>query len=192
MNGIRFFAPPLRRLSVSVIVFAVIIGGIVWFFGLGIPQSALVAVAFAAVGATWIAVQEGDSIDWPKPPAHRTPGARRDLETLSWSMKTRGGVGGKSLARVREATRHRLLFLYGLDLYDPADRPAIERFLAPGVIRTLMTPSEKNLTLSTFTRCLTALERLGDAAAGGSTTRGTPAGTSTTTSTTTSERQPRP
>ncbi|RKR76261.1 hypothetical protein [Frondihabitans australicus] len=167
VKGVRFFAPPLRRLSVAVIVFAVVIGGVVWYFGLGIPQSALVAVAFAAVGATWIAVQEGEKIDWPKPPARRTPGARRDLETLSWSMKTRGGVGGQSLARVREATRHRLLFLYGLDLYDPADREAVERYLAPGVVRILLTPSQNNLNLSTFTRCLTALERLGSPSAPG-------------------------
>jgi hypothetical protein len=161
VTGLGWFRAPLRRLTVTVIVFALIVGGIVWFFGLSVAQSALVAVAFAAVGATWIAIQEGASIDWPRPPARRTPGARRDLESLSWAMKTRGGVAGQSLARVRQATRRRLLFLYGLDLYEPDDRPAIEQVLAPGVVRILLSTTQTNLDLTTFTRCLSALERLG-------------------------------
>ncbi|WP_157887388.1 hypothetical protein [Frondihabitans sp. PAMC 28766] len=160
-GGPGFFRPPLRRLTVTVIVAAVVVGGIVWFFGLDIPQSVLVAVAFAGVGVTWIAVEGGEKAEWPLPPVRRTPGARRDVEALTWSMKTRGGVAGQSLARVREATRHRLLFLYGLDLYDPADRSGVEGVLAPGVVRILLNPKQTNLDLAAFTRCLSALERLG-------------------------------
>jgi len=78
-----------------------------------------------------------------------------------WSMKTRGGVHERTLARAREAARHRLLFLYGLDLYDPADRDEIEQVLAPGVVRTLMSPRHSNLDLVSFTRLLGALEALG-------------------------------
>jgi hypothetical protein len=161
VTGLGWFRAPLRRLTLTVVVFAVLVGAILWFFGLSVPQAGLVAVAFAAVGATRIAIQEGRSIDWPRPPARRTPGARRDLETLSWAMKTRGGVAGQSLARVRQATRRRLLFLYGLDLYEPADRPAIEEVLAPGVVRILLGTAPTHLDLTTFTRCLSALERLG-------------------------------
>lgn len=160
-SGVGFFRPPVRRLTVTVIVGAVVIGAVVWYFGLAIPQAALVAVAFAGVGTTWIAVQEGDRIDWPQRVHRRTPGARRDIETLSWSMKTRGGVAGQSLARVREATRRRLMFVYGLDLYAPGDRAAVETHLAPGVVRILLSPKQGNLDLATFTRCLSALERLG-------------------------------
>ncbi|WP_286345071.1 hypothetical protein [Frondihabitans sucicola] len=158
---LRLLQPPLRRLLVLVLIAAAVIGGIVWYFGLAVPGAVLVAVAVAAVGSTWIAVQEADAVEWPTKPAHRSPGARRDVETLSWSMKTRGGVHEKTLARAREAARHRLLFLYGLDLYDPANRDEIERLLAPGVVRVLLTPRHSNLDLVSFTRLLGALEALG-------------------------------
>lgn len=157
----NLFRPPLRRLTILTLVAAAVIGTGAWFFGLDPWQSVLLGIAILAVGATWAAVQEGEPLVWPKPPIHRTPGARRDLETLSWSMKTRGGVHEKSLARVREAARHRLLFLYGLDLYDSSDREAIEQVLAPTVVRILLSPRSAHLDLPTFTRILSALEALG-------------------------------
>ncbi|GAA4267176.1 hypothetical protein [Frondihabitans peucedani] len=158
---LRLFAPPLRRLTVLVLVLALVVGATCWYFGLEIPRSALVSVAAAAIGVTWIAVQKADAAVWPARPARRSPGARRDVETLSWSMKTRGGVHEKTLGRAREAARHRLLFLYGLDLFDPADRDEIEQVLAPGVVRTLMTRRRSNLDLVSFTRLLSAIEALG-------------------------------
>jgi hypothetical protein len=158
---VKLFRPPLRRLAILVIVAAVVIGGIVWFFGLPIPQSALVAAAVTALGLTWVAVQESDELQWPQPPIRRAPGARRDLEALSWSMRTRGGVQERSLSRVREAARHRLLFLYGLDLFNEADRESIEQVLAPGVVRTLLTGRSSNLDLNSFIRILGAIEALG-------------------------------
>ena len=158
---LRLLRPPLRRSLVLIVVAALVVGGIVWFFGLSILQAASVAVAVAAVGTTWIAVQEAAAVEWPARPTRRSPGARRDVETLGWSMKTRGGVHEKTLARAREAARHRLLFLYGLDLYDPADRAEVEQVLSPGVIRVLMTPRRSNLDLVSFTRLLSALEALG-------------------------------
>ena len=85
-RGLGFFRPPLRRLTITVIVLAVLAGSVVWYFGVGIAQSALLAAAFAAIGLTWLGVQEGESIDWPQPPARRTPGARRDLESLSTEL----------------------------------------------------------------------------------------------------------
>jgi hypothetical protein len=157
----RLFAPPLRRLSVLVLVAAAVVGFLCWFFGLDVVPSALVATAVAAVGFTWVAVQEAPPLDWPQPEARRTPGARRDIETLGWSMRSRGGVADKSLARAREAARHRLWFLYGLDLFSPEDRPAIESVLAPSIVKILTAPRQGTLDLASFTRILSALEGLG-------------------------------
>ena len=153
--------PPLRAPAIWVLVGAVVAGAAVWFFGVEPFPASLVGLAFLAVGLTWISVRDGDEGSWPSPIVRRTPGSRRDLERLGWSMKTRGGVHEKTLARAREAARHRLLFLYGLDLYEPADRDDIERVLAPGVVRTLMTPRRANLDLVSFTRLLNSLEALG-------------------------------
>jgi hypothetical protein len=159
--ALRLLQPPLRRSFVLILVAAAVAGGIVWFFGLAIVPSTAVALAVAAVGTTWISVQEAAAVVWPSKPTRRSPGARRDVETLSWSMKTRGGVHEKTLARAREAARHRLLFLSGLDLYDPADRAAIEQVLSPVVVRLLTTTRRSNLDLVSFTRLLSALEALG-------------------------------
>jgi hypothetical protein len=161
----RLFAPPLRRLSVLVVVAAAVVGFVCWFFGLDIAPSALVAVAVAAVGFTWVAVQEVPPLDWPQPEARRTPGARRDIETLGWSMRSRGGVADKSLARAREAARHRLWFLYGLDLFSPDDRATVESVLAPSVVKILTAPRPGPLDLASFTRILGALEALGSRSA---------------------------
>lgn len=158
---LRLLRPPLRRSVILVLVGAIVVGAIVWFFGLATAQAILVTVVVAGIGCTIIAIQEADAVEWPTRSSRRSPGARRDVETLSWSMKTRGGVHEKTLARAREATRHRLLFLYGLDLYDPADRSEIEQVLAPGVVRVLMTPRTSNLDLVSFARLLGALEALG-------------------------------
>ncbi|GAA4679561.1 hypothetical protein [Frondihabitans cladoniiphilus] len=159
----RLFRKPLRRLSILLLVLSAIVGGVVWFFGLDIPGSVLVAVAVASVGLTWLAVQEGEPILWPAADTSRSPGSRRDVQQLGWSMKTRGGVHEKTVARAREAARHRLLFLYGLDLFDPADRPAIEQVLAPAVVKMLLSNRGTNTDLTTFTRILGALENLGTA-----------------------------
>ena len=158
---LRLFRKPLRRTAIVVLVAAVFLGGVVWFFGLDVPGSIVVAAAGATVGLTWIAVQEGDAILWPALDKPRTPGARRELQQLGWSMRTRGGVHEKTVARAREAARHRLLFLYGLDLDAEADRPAIEQVLAPGVVRMLLTTRAVNIDITQFTRCLSALEALG-------------------------------
>jgi hypothetical protein len=155
------FARPLRGLAVTALVGSVLIGGACWYFGLDVPRSAFVAAAAAALGLTWVAVQSGDRPEWPRPVITRTPGARRDVEALGWSMRSRGGVQNVTLARAREAARHRLLFLYGLDLYDPADRPEIEKLLAPAIVRTLLAERHSNLDLISFTRLLHAVERLG-------------------------------
>ncbi|ARC58067.1 hypothetical protein AS850_13370 [Frondihabitans sp. 762G35] len=165
MRPPRLFAPPLRRLSVLVLVAAAVVGFLCWFFGLDVLPSVLVAAAVAAVGFTWVAVQEAPPLDWPQPEARRTPGARRDIETLGWSMRSRGGVADKSLARAREAARHRLWFLYGLDLFSPDDRSAVESVLAPSVVKILTAPRQGTLDLASFTRILSALEGLGSRSA---------------------------
>lgn len=159
--------PPLRVPAILVAVAALVVGGIVWFFGVEPLPASLVSLAVFAVGVTWISVQEGDRAEWPRPVVRRTPGARRDLERLGWAMKSHGGIHEKTLSRVREAARHRLLFLYGLDLYDPDDRAQIEAILAPPVVRTLMTPRRSHLDLVSFTRLMNAVEALGRAPASG-------------------------
>lgn len=170
----RAFRPPgrrrrsrvsFRRTLILSSVAALVVGAIVYFFGLDVVGSVVVTVValgvLLVVGLTWESFAGENAVAWPQPPIRRTPGARLDVEELSWSMKTRGGVQDRTVARAREAARHRLLFLYGLDLLDPGDRPEIEKILAPGVVRTLLVPRATNLDLISFTRLLNAIEALG-------------------------------
>lgn len=152
---------PARRRVVEVLVVAVVVAAVGWFFGLAVVQATLVAAVITAVGLTWSAVRDDDRLTWPSPPVHIPRGARRDVQGLAWSFRSRGGIPERPVARLRDAARHLLLLHHGIDLDDPDARPAVERLLPPEVVRVLLSPRHPELDLAAFATLLTAVEALG-------------------------------
>lgn len=152
--------PIVKARVTGVVVVAVVAAGIVWFFGVGVPLSLAVGGVFAAVGLTWTAVRDGPSLAWPVPPVRSSPGARRDLSEIAWTLRSHGGVPERALGRVRAVARHRLRTLHRLDLDDPDDRTAIESLLPPAVVAVLRSERRPELDLADFSSVLTAVEAL--------------------------------
>lgn len=91
MSG-RTVGLPARRRVVEVVVVAVVVGAAGWFFGLPAPQAVVVAAVITAVGLTWSAVRDDERLTWPAPPTEVVRGARRDVQALAWSLRSRGGL----------------------------------------------------------------------------------------------------
>ncbi|PZE23104.1 hypothetical protein DEI81_08310 [Curtobacterium sp. MCBD17_013] len=153
---------PARRRVVEVVVVAVVVGAAGWFFGLPVPQAVVVAAVITAVGLTWSAVRDDERLTWPAPPTDVVRGARRDVQALAWSLRSRGGVPERPVVRLRAAAGHLLLVHHGVDIDDPEARPAVERLLPPDVVRVLLSPRHPELDLATFSSLLIAVEALGE------------------------------
>lgn len=151
----------MRRL-VPVIVIALLTGGVVWFFGLGLLPSIVVVLAVGAVG-TVLRLVRVDSLgrDWPPPPPPKTDGARREAFELSWAMRTRSGiVDDRIVLRVRSIAANRLALRH-LDLDNPAHRQPIQRLVGPQVYELLTFGSERRVRLNAILATLEVLDSLG-------------------------------
>ena len=153
------------RVLGGVIALALVVGAALWFFGLGVVPALGVSGVIVAVGVVWSATRDGESLTWPVPPVRTAPGARRDLQEVAWSLRSRGGVPERLIARARDVARRRLLAAHQLDLDDPAHRPAIERVLAPDVVAVLTSARRPELTLSSYSAVVAAVESLDPSAA---------------------------
>ncbi len=142
---------------------AAVIALVCWYFG----ASAWHAIALgAAITVAWLAADAAASAAGGGEPAWRplrrgsADGARRDVDSLAWSL--RGGLGGVGLAaerELRQVARHRLA-LEGLDLGDPAQRGAIERRIGASAYRALTRRRWGRLRLASLARVLDALDAL--------------------------------
>jgi hypothetical protein len=149
-----------RRNVVGVVVLAVIVGAVLWFFGLGVVPALGVTGAIVAVGLVWLGARDGESLAWPTPPVRFAAGARRDVQEIAWALRSRGGVPERLLVRVRDVARRRLRAAHRLDLDDPGDQDAIARLLPPDVLAVLRSPRRPELTLASYSALLAAVERL--------------------------------
>jgi hypothetical protein len=150
------------RRFVPVIVVAILAGGIVWFFGLGILPALVVILVIGAIGTVLrLVTAEMPNRDWPLPPPPNTDGARREAFELSWAMRTRNGiVGDRIVLRVRSIAANRLALRH-LDLENPAHREAIQRLIGPQVYDLLTSRDERHVRLSTVLATLEVLDSLG-------------------------------
>jgi hypothetical protein len=151
----------MRRL-VPVIVVAIVVGGVVWFFGLGVLPAVVVALAIGAVGTVLrLVTAEMPSRDWPPPPPPITDGARREAFELSWALRTRSGiVDDRIVVRVRSIAANRLAFRH-LDLDNPAHRSSIERLVGAQVYNLLTSSDGRYVRLTTILGTLEVLDSLG-------------------------------
>ena len=144
------------------IVVAILVGGIVWFFGLGILPAIVVALVVGAIGTVFrLVTTETPNRDWPLPPPPITDGARREAFELSWAMRTRSGIVDERIVlRVRSIATNRLALRH-LDLDNPAHRRSIERLIGPQVYDLLTSGDERHVRLSTVLATLEVLDSLG-------------------------------
>jgi hypothetical protein len=150
----------MRRL-VPVIVVAILVGGVVWFFGLGILPAIVVVLAVGAVGIVLrlVAVQSPNR-EWPPPPPPKTDGARREAFELSWAMRTRTGVvDDRIVRRVRSIAVNRLALRH-LDLDNPAHRQSIERLVGAQVYDLLTAGDGRNVRIASVLATLEVLDTL--------------------------------
>jgi hypothetical protein len=147
---------------VGVVGTAVVVAVVLWFAGLSTLQSGIVFAAVLAVGGTFVALRDEGPSAWPVQPVRTTPGARRDVQSLGWALRSRGGVPERAILRLRTVARRRLAATHGLDLDDPADRPAIETVLGAGAVDVLTRSTRPELDLGSFSAVLTAVESIDD------------------------------
>ncbi|WP_156364033.1 hypothetical protein [Curtobacterium sp. Leaf261] len=153
------------RRVVGVVVTGVVVGGLLWFFGLSVPQALMVVAAVIAVGVTFVALREDGPLGWPVEPVRSTPGARKDVQSLGWALRSRGGVPERVILRLRAVARRRLAAI-GLDLDDPLDRDRIVMIVGAGPYDVLTRTTRPELDLGSFTAVLTAVEVIGSTSAG--------------------------
>ena len=150
----------MRRL-VPVIVVAILVGAVTWFFGLGVMPAIVVVLAVGAVGTVLrLLVLQTPNRDWPPPPPPKTDGARREASELSWAMRTRSGVvDDRIVHRVRSIAVNRLAMRH-LDLDNPAHRQPIERLVGPQVYDLLTSGEGRNVRITTVLATLEVLDSL--------------------------------
>lgn len=120
-----------------------------WFaLAWGVAVSALVAITGSPI--------HEDNASWPPEVPTPVP-AGSEIARLAWSFHpTTGEAGPMVVRRLRRLVSHRLTRL-GLDLDDPADRPAIDQLLGSDVAGRL---TNLRLTGADAQAVLVAVERL--------------------------------
>ena len=146
---------------------AITLGVVCWLFGLDAIPAAVVSLAVAAIGATWISFPDRPPVaGWPPGPALTLDGARRETAQLSWALSARPGITAENVvsenvvARIRfiAATRLRL---HQLDLDNPRDRAPIVALIGRETYEVVSHERSRPATLTAVLRSLDALDRLG-------------------------------
>lgn len=155
---------PSRRTSARILLTAALLGLICWYFGLDAWHSVLlgcaIVVAALAINFAASAADATVHIGWRPRERLGNDGSRKDVSSLSWSLRGGWGlVGPTAELRVRHIARHRLA-LEGLDLRNPAHRDAIERRIGTRLYRVLKPGSTRRLRTRTLVRCMDALDNL--------------------------------
>ncbi|MHA6623232.1 hypothetical protein [Pseudonocardia sp. DLS-67] len=139
---------------------AVLAGAICWFVGMDAWHAGTVGLVLGAAGLCRAAVPDHRDVQWEGVARPADEGARWDVARLSWSLRPRRGrIPQAGLRPVHDLARYRLA-QRGLDLDDPADRPAIERLLGEAAYATVALPATRPPRMRAVAGCLDALDRL--------------------------------
>lgn len=155
--------PPNRRAAVQVLCVAAPVAALCWYFGVDVWHSILlgcaITVAVLACGAATSAPDISD-VGWRAGRKASRDGSRNDVASLSSSLRAGWGLVGLTAERQARQIARRRLALEGLDLADPAHRPAIERRIGGSAYRVLTRQSHRRLRMRTLLSCLDALDTL--------------------------------
>lgn len=153
---------PDPRETVYIVICAVGLSAVWWFFGAGVWYALLlgcaatVLVMAALVGAS----SEVREIRWRGADSARNRGSRNDVANLSVALRGSWGRVDRSVQlRVRAIARLRLGLL-GLDLQNGDHGAEIERLLGPSVYAFLTDSGFGRQSRRTLLRCLDVLDAL--------------------------------
>jgi hypothetical protein len=152
-----------RRATIRILLTALLIAAICWYFGADVSHSILIGSAVTTLGLIFkITNDNPDSgnTGW-RPDGHTNhKGARRDVAQLSQSLKgSYGRVGYGAVTQAQRLVRQRLVS-HRLDPLNPADHPSIEQLLGHHAYAVLVRGKRRPPFLRSFIRCLDALDAL--------------------------------
>jgi hypothetical protein len=154
---------PGRPTTVRILIVALVLAAISWYFGADVWYSILLGVALTTVGLICFvgAANPGlASTDWRGGDSRNWDGARGDVAELAWRLRDgHGRVSSGAAWRVRDLARQRLA-RYRLDLVNPADRPRIEQLIGRSAYLVVVRSSRRPPSLRLLIRCLDALDAL--------------------------------
>ena len=153
------------RLVLSFLIGAVV-GIVVWFSGMDTPHAVGLAAIVAAGGSCLAMLGERPPVQWPDDPIMPREGARRDVAQLGWAVQTRGGTVTPEAVRHLRSVTAQTLALHGIDLDDPAHRPAVERVLGADVAAIVRRGSAEAPRTAVYESVITLLERVAAEPAG--------------------------
>jgi len=179
------FARGYRGRLVWSILSGMAVGVVVWFSGMDLPHAVGLGAVVAAGGACLAMLGERASVQWPDDPVAPREGARRDVAQLGWAVQTRGGTVTPEAVRHLRSVAAQTLALHGIELDDPAHRPAVERVLGSDAAAIVRRGSAEAPRTAVFESVLARLERIGDEPAGRLRDPDAPPPTSTATATAT-------
>jgi hypothetical protein len=152
-----------RRATIRILLTALLIAAVCWYFGADVWHSILIGGALGTLGLIGlIANDEPDlaNTSWRSDNRSNPQGARRDVVQLSWSLQgSYGRVGSGAVQHAKRLARQRLA-PYQLDLLDPADRPGIEQMIGHRAYAVLVRGERRPPFLRSFVHCLDALDAL--------------------------------
>lgn len=139
-----------------------VVGLVCWFSGMDLPHAVGVGAVVGAGGSCLAMLRERPSVTWPDDPVAPREGARRDVAQLGWAVQTRSGTVTPEAVRHLRSVAAQTLALHGIDLDDPADRPAVERMLGADVVAIVRRGSAAAPRTAVFRSVLALLERIAD------------------------------
>jgi hypothetical protein len=155
--------PPSRRQTMAVLAGSFAIAVICWYFGVNAWHSILLGCAITVIALAVLAGSSApDALDvsWRPGKQPGREGARRDISSLSSSLRSGWGfVGLTAERRLHEVARRRLA-LEGLDLRNPDHRPAIEQLIGERAYLVLRGRQGRVPNLRSLIYCLDTLDAI--------------------------------
>lgn len=152
-----------RRATIRILLTALLIAAVCWYFGADVWHSILIASALTTLALVGLIANDHPDFSktgWQSDSSSNRHGARRDVAQLSWSLRgSYGRVGSGAVLRARGVARQRLA-PFKLDPLDPADRPMIEQMIGRDAYAVLARAERRPPFMRSFIHCLDALDGL--------------------------------